>query len=64
MGDDLTRIVAVLDGTRFTSGAGAAQTASGLLDLTGTDWEYKTFKLNSSEGLASLGFIRVYVDAQ
>jgi fibronectin-binding autotransporter adhesin len=95
-GNDLTLVIAVLDGTTFAPGAGGSQTAAvqgvsyaiqgstdlstfansvsqvgsatntaaDLPDLTGTAWEYKTFKLNSSEGLGGLGFLRVQVTAQ
>ncbi|MFC7336061.1 beta strand repeat-containing protein [Haloferula chungangensis] len=92
---NLSLVVAVLDGTTFTDGAGGTQTATvgnityniqgaldlatfdsavsqvggasdtaaDLPDLTGTDWEYKTFKLDDSEGLSSKGFLRVEVSA-
>ncbi|WP_193212572.1 beta strand repeat-containing protein [Luteolibacter marinus] len=39
-----------------------APAATGLPDLTGTDWEYHTFRLDASEGLPSKGFLRVKVD--
>lgn len=35
-----------------------APPATGLPDLTGTGWEYHTFKLDASEGLGSKGFLR------
>lgn len=35
-----------------------APVATGLPDLTGTDWKYHTFKLDASEGLPSKGFLR------
>lgn len=36
-----------------------APAATGLPDLTGSAWEYRTFKLDASEGLAGKGFLRV-----
>jgi autotransporter-associated beta strand protein len=39
-----------------------APVATGLPDLTGTDWEYHTFKLDASEGLGSKGFLRAKVE--
>jgi hypothetical protein len=39
-----------------------APAATGLPDLTGTDWEYHTFKLDASEGLGSKGFLRAKVE--
>jgi autotransporter-associated beta strand protein len=38
-----------------------APAATGLPNLTGTDWEYHTFKLDASEGLGSKGFLRAKV---
>jgi hypothetical protein len=35
-----------------------APVATGLPDLTGTAWEYHTFKLDASEGLGNKGFLR------
>jgi autotransporter-associated beta strand protein len=35
-----------------------SDTAPGLPDLTGTAWEYHTFRLDSSEGLPGKGFLR------
>ncbi|WP_052573801.1 autotransporter-associated beta strand repeat-containing protein [Haloferula sp. BvORR071] len=40
-----------------------SDTAPGLPSLAGTDWEYHTFKLDASEGLAGHGFLRVNVTA-
>jgi fibronectin-binding autotransporter adhesin len=39
-----------------------APVATGLPDLTGTDWKYHTFKLDASEGLGSKGFLRAKVE--
>lgn len=39
----------------------SAPPATGLPDLTGTDWEYHTFRLTGSEGLSGRGFLRVSV---
>ncbi len=39
-----------------------APAAAGLPDLTGTGWEYHTFKLNASEGLGGKGFLRTKVE--
>ncbi len=41
----------------------ATDTAPGLPSLAGTDWEYRAFKLNASEGMTGNGFIRVQVTA-
>jgi hypothetical protein len=38
-----------------------APAATGLPDLTGTGWEYHTFRLEGSEGLPGRGFLRVNV---
>ena len=38
-----------------------APPAAGLPDLTGTAWEYHTFKLDASEGLTNKGFLRLKV---
>jgi hypothetical protein len=35
-----------------------APPATGLPDLTGTGWEYHTFKLDAFEGLGGKGFLR------
>ncbi len=46
------------------SGTGPSDTApaaTGLPDLTGTPWEYHTFKLDASEGLGGRGFLRLKV---
>ncbi|WP_367871560.1 beta strand repeat-containing protein [Luteolibacter sp. Populi] len=40
-----------------------SDTASGLPSLADTDWEYHSFKLDASEGLAGKGFLRVNVEA-
>ncbi len=43
-------------------GADTAPVGSGLTeDLTGTGWEYRTFSLDASEGLATKGFLRVKI---
>lgn len=42
-------------------GASNTATAAGLPDLTGTAWEYHTFRLTASEGLTGKGFLRVKV---
>ena len=39
-----------------------APVATGLPDLTGTAWEYHTFKLVASEGLGGKGFLRAKVE--
>jgi len=39
-----------------------APVATGLPDLTGTAWEYHTFKLDASESLGSKGFLRAKVE--
>lgn len=55
-----------LPGSDVSHAAGPADTApvaTGLPDLTGTDWEYHTFKLDASEGLGGKGFLRVKVEA-
>jgi hypothetical protein len=41
----------------------ATDTAPGLPSLAGTDWEYRAFKLNASEGMTGNGFLRVQVTA-
>jgi autotransporter-associated beta strand protein len=38
-----------------------APAITGFPSLSGTDWEYRTFKLDASEGLAGKGFLRVNV---
>jgi autotransporter-associated beta strand protein len=38
-----------------------APAATGLPDLTGSGWEYHTFRLDGSEGLGGRGFLRVKV---
>lgn len=48
--------------TSAVSHVQVSETAPGLPDLTGTDWEYHTFKLDSSEGLGGKGFLRIKVD--
>lgn len=53
-----------LDLGNFTSAVShisASNTAGGLPDLTGTDWEYHTFKLDASEGLSGKGFLRTHI---
>lgn len=42
-----------------TGPADTAPAATGLPDLTGTAWEYHTFKLDASEGLLGRGFLRL-----
>jgi endo-1,4-beta-xylanase len=44
-----------------TGPAAIAPAATGLPDLTGSDWEYHIFKLNTSEGLPGRGFLRIKV---
>jgi endo-1,4-beta-xylanase len=44
-----------------TGPSDTAPAATGLPDLSGTDWEYHTFKLDASEGLAGRGFLRLKV---
>lgn len=44
------------------SPSNTAPVATGLPDLTGTAWEYHTFKLDASEGLGSKGFLRAKVE--
>ena len=39
-----------------------APAATGLPDLTGSSWEYRTFKLDASEGLTGKGFLRLKID--
>lgn len=57
----------LVEGTRgwtFEEGTGPSDTApvaTGLPDLTGTDWQYHTFKLDASEGLTGRGFMRLKV---
>lgn len=46
----------------LAAGTNTAPVASGLTeDLTGTDWEYRTFVLDASEGLSNKGFLRVKI---
>jgi autotransporter-associated beta strand protein len=55
-----------LPGSNVSQASGPANTApaaTGLPDLTGTDWEYHTFKLDASEGLSGKGFLRIKVEA-
>lgn len=55
-----------LPGSSVSHASGPADTApaaTALPDLTGTDWEYHTFKLNASEGLSDKGFLRIKVEA-
>lgn len=44
-----------------TGPSDTAPAATGLPSLAGTAWEYHTFKLDSSEGLAGKGFLRLKV---
>jgi autotransporter-associated beta strand protein len=49
------------------STVGASNTApagTGLPSLAGEDWEYRTFRLDASEGLPGKGFLRISVDPQ
>ena len=39
-----------------------APAATGLPSLTGTEWEYHTFRLDASEGLGGKGFLRAKVN--
>ncbi len=66
--DGITYTVEGSDGLDFPSSAisssGPSDTAPAGTDLpalTGTAWEYRTFKLNSSEGLTEKGFLRVRI---
>jgi autotransporter-associated beta strand protein len=50
-----------IPGSDVSHAAGPSNTAppaTGLPDLTGTAWEYHTFKLDASEGLGGKGFLR------
>lgn len=40
----------------------ASDTAPGQPSLAGTSWEYRTFKLDASEGLGGKGFLRVKIE--
>lgn len=55
-----------LDLSAFTSAVSvvgsASDTAPGLPSLAGTSWEYRTFKLDASEGLGGKGFLRVKIE--
>jgi len=55
-----------LDLSGFTSAVSvigsASDTAAGLPSLAGTAWEYRTFKLDASEGLGGKGFLRVKIE--
>ena len=55
-----------LDLSGFTSPVSvvgtASDTAPGLPSLAGTAWEYRTFKLDASEGLGGKGFLRLKVE--
>lgn len=42
-----------------TGPSDTAPAATGLPSLAGTAWEYHTFKLDASEGLAGKGFLRL-----
>jgi autotransporter-associated beta strand protein len=59
-----------LDLAAFTSAVstvGASNTApagTGLPSLAGEEWEYRTFRLDASEGLPGKGFLRISVDPQ
>jgi hypothetical protein len=44
-----------------TGPSATAPAATRLPSLAGTDWEYHTFKLDASEGLAGKGFLRLKV---
>jgi len=44
-----------------TGPSDTAPAATGLPDLSGTAWEYHTFKLDASEGLTGMGFLRLKV---
>lgn len=55
-----------LPGSDVSHAAGPSDTApaaTGLPDLTGTDWKYHTFKLDDSEGLGGKGFLRAKIEA-
>ena len=45
----------------IVSHVSVSDTAAGLPDLTGTAWEYHTFRLDASEGLTGKGFLRAKV---
>jgi fibronectin-binding autotransporter adhesin len=55
-----------VDLSAFTSAVSvigsASDTAAGLPSLAGTSWEYRTFKLDASEGLGGKGFLRVKIE--
>jgi autotransporter-associated beta strand protein len=45
-----------------SAASNTAPAATGLPDLTGSSWEYRTFKLDASEGLTGKGFLRLKID--
>lgn len=55
-----------VDLSNFTSAVSvigsASETAPGLPSLASTPWEYRTFKLDASEGLGGKGFLRVKIE--
>ena len=54
-----------IPGSDVSHAAGPSDTAplaTGLPDLTGSAWEYHTFKLDASEGLGAKGFLRAKVE--
>jgi autotransporter-associated beta strand protein len=56
-----------LPGSAVSHVSGPADTAppsAGLPELTGTDWKYHTFKLDTSEGLSGKGFLRARVEPE
>jgi autotransporter-associated beta strand protein len=63
--DQLTYIIEGSTDLVFPSAAVShvlvSDTAPGLPDLTGTAWEYHTFRLDASEGLPGKGFLRAKV---
>ncbi len=67
--DDITYIIEgsldlAFPGSTVLHSAGPSDTApaaANLPDLTGTAWEYHTFKLDASEGLTGKGFLRAQV---
>jgi hypothetical protein len=52
-----------LDLDTFTQGATSVDPITTDLPTTGTDYEYRSFKLVGSEGLSGSGFLRAKVTA-
>ena len=56
----------VFPGSAVSTVAGASETTpigTTLPDITGSDWEYRTFRLDASEGLTGKGFLRAKITA-